>query len=150
MRLFSIFAALLITLTCGCQRISFGVITDQSISVTSDWVSISMPKPVTAKWDVQAIYLDVISKHESSIDPMGTRLQDGSVVKPEIELLTETGQVQSFRFVGFSNAELVFENDHIVRGSTFSKLRIRSPKPLVCSRIKWVSYMPEDTKTGVP
>ena len=149
-KLITVFIALLVGLISACQRITFGVIRDQPIALSSNWLSVSLSRPVTAKWDVQAIYVGVGSKHQSSTDPLGIRLEDGSIVKPEIELVTKTGEVQPFRFVGFSNADLVFENDHIARGSSFAELRIRSPKPVVCSRISWISYMPQDTKTGVP
>jgi hypothetical protein len=126
------------------------VMKSEPISADSDWRGVPLSKPVTAKWDVQVIYVDVSTKHESSVRPLGIRLEDGSTIAPEIELVGKTGQMEPFRFVGFSNSDLVFENDHIARGSSFSELRIRSPKPLVCSQIKWISYMPEDTKTGVP
>jgi hypothetical protein len=137
-------------LISSCQRITMGVIKNEPTSASADWGSIPLSKPVIAKWDVQVIYVNVSTKHQSSTDPLGIRLEDGSIIAPEIELVSKTGQREPFRFVGFSNSDLVFENDHIARGSSFSELRIRSLKPLVCSQIRWVSYMPKDTKTGVP
>jgi hypothetical protein len=81
---------------------------------------------------------------------MGIRLQDGSVVAPEIQLVETTGQSVPFEFVGFSNSELFFESERLPRGTAFSELRIRSSKPLTCSNIEWISYMPRTTKSGEP
>src|SRR5947207_6904724 len=106
-----------------CQRISMRVIEAEPISTGFGWRSIPLSKPVTAQWDVQAIYVNVETKHESSVDPLGIRLGDGSTIELEIELVSKTGQIEPFRFVGLSNSDLVFENDRIARGNSFSELR---------------------------
>jgi hypothetical protein len=140
----------LIGLISCCQRVSMAVMEAGPISSGVDWRSIPLSKPVTSKWDVQAIYVSVRTKHESSVNPLGIRLGDGSTFVPEIQLVSQTGQIEQFPFVGFSNSDLVFQNDHIDRGSSFSELRIRSAEPLVCVQLRWISYMPQDTKAGVP
>jgi hypothetical protein len=140
----------LIALISCHQRISMASIETGPIPASSDWRSVSLSQPLIAQWDVQAIYVNIETKHESSVSPLGITLGDGPAIVPEIELVGKTGQIVPFRFVGFSNSDLVFQNDHIARGSSFSELRIRSPEPLVCSQMRWISYMPQDTKTGVP
>jgi hypothetical protein len=139
-----------ISLTSSCQRINTVIIKNGPTSVSSDWSRISIPHPVTAKWDIQMIYMNIDTKHEISEKPLGIRLDDGSVITPEIELVKNTGKAEPFRFVGFSNSDLMYENEGIASGSIFSEIRIRSSKPLICSKIEWISYMPEDTKTGTP
>ena len=140
----------LIGLISCCQRVSMEVMEAGPISSGFDWRNVPLSKPVTSKWDVQAIYVSVRTKHESSVNPLGIRLGDGSTFAPEIQLVGQTGRIEEFRFVGFSNSDLVFQNDHIARGSSFSALRIRSAEPLVCGQLRWISYMPQDTKAGVP
>jgi hypothetical protein len=140
----------LIGLISCSQRISMRTLETGPIPASSDWRSVPLSEPLNAKWDVQAIYVNIETKHESSVTPLGISLGGGSTIAPEIELVDRTGQIAPFRFVGFSNSDLVFQNDHIARGSSFSELRIRSPQPLVCSQMRWISYMPKDTKTGVP
>jgi hypothetical protein len=139
----------LIGLSC-CQRVSVEAMEVGPISTGFDWRNVALSKPVTSKWDVQAIAVSVTTKHESSVNPLGIRLEDGSNFAPEIQLVDQTGRIEQFRLVGFSNSDLVFENDRIARGSSFSELRIRSAEPLVCGRLRWISYMPQDTKAGVP
>lgn len=129
------------------QRITRGIIKTSPTTVGPEWLSISLSEPVIAKWDVQVIFVNIGSKLQCSVDQVGIKLDDGSTIVPEVELVSRTGQEQPFRLSGCINAvQLLFENDQIARGSSFSELRIRSPKPLVCSRIKWMSYMPEDNK----
>jgi hypothetical protein len=141
---------LAISLTSSCQRMNTAVIKSEPTLVSSEWSIIPIAHSVTAKWDVQMIYVNIDTKHEISEKPLGIRLDDGSVVTPEIELVRNTGKAEPFRFVGFSNSDLMYENEGIATGSIFSEIRIRSSKPLICSKIEWVSYMPQDTKTGRP
>jgi hypothetical protein len=132
---------------CSRHRFSDGVITIVPTSVGSDWVNIPMTDPLTAKWDMQIIFVDVNSSFQISYNPLGIRLEDGSVAAPEAELITKSGQSQPLRLVGLISGEQVqFGSDQIPRGSSFSELRIRSPQALNCSRMSWVSYMPQDSK----
>jgi hypothetical protein len=134
----------------ACERASKVTIRSEPTPVGSEWHGISLSQPITTKWDVQMIYLKIDTQHEISLKPLGLRLVDGSIITPEIELVRNTGKVDTFRFVGFSGSDVMYENDGISRGTAFSEIRLRSPKPLQCSNIKWISYMPEDTKTGNP
>jgi hypothetical protein len=132
--------------SCRPHRFTEGIITTVPTSVGSDWVSILMVEPMTAKWDAQTIAVEVNSSFQVSYKPVGIKLNDGSVAAPEAELITKEGQRQPLRLVGLTSGELYFSSDQIARGNTFSELRIRSPKTLNCSRITWMSYMPQDSK----
>ena len=135
--------------SCG-PRVTGGDIKTGSTSVSSDWVSVPLPQPITAKWDVQLVYVDVSSPFQVSYDPLGIRLEDGTVAVPELELVTTAGQKEPFQLKGaISRTVIIFRNDQIARGTTFSELRMRSPVPLVSSRISWISCMPgEGGKVG--
>lgn len=135
--------------SCG-ERVSVAMIATGPISAGPDWHSTLLTEPVIAKWDDQAVYVHVVTKHDSSLNPMGIYLSNGPPFTPEVAMVSKAGQVERFSFVGFSNSDLHFENDHVARGTGFVELRIRSPIPVACSQIRWISYMPQDTKTGVP
>jgi hypothetical protein len=133
--------------SCRRHRFTEGVITSVPTSVGSDWVNVPMVDPFIAKWDAQIIFVDVNSSFQVSYDPMGIRLDDGSIAAPEAELINKAGQRQPLRLVGLiSGKQVQFSIDHIASGSSFSDLRIRSRKALNCSRITWMSYMPQDSK----
>jgi hypothetical protein len=134
---------------CG-PRITGGVIGSAVTPIGEQWTSIPLSHPAVAKWDVQLIYLTVSPKFRPSFAPLGIQEDDGSIITPEVKLINKAGQEQQFRLSALINGEeLVFRNDQIARRSTFSEIRIRSPKPLVCSRISWISFMPQDTKYGL-
>jgi len=142
----------MIAFTAGCrQRVTGAAISNAPTSISEQWTTIPLIHPAVAKWDVQLIYVTVSPKFRPNYSPLGMQLEDGSTVTPEVELVSKTGEEQRFRLVGVINGEqLVFRNDQIARSSTFAEVRIRSPKPFVCSRISWMSYMPQDTKNGIP
>ena len=129
---------------CRRHRFAEGVITNVPTSVGSDWVNIPMANPLIAKWDSVIIFVNVNSTFQISHDPLGIRLDDGSIAAPVAELITKTGQRHSLRLSGLTSGEVDFGSDDIAPGSSFSDLRIWSPKALRCYQITWVSYMARD------
>lgn len=137
---------------CSCgQRMTSSVISDSRLVVGPQWVQVELPQSFATTWDYQLVELTLVTKFTPSDDPWGIRLDDGSVVLPQVKLITKQGSEEGLGFEGFPGSNRVsFGNDHIARGSYVKKLEIRSPKPLILSRITWISYMPQDTKTGNP
>jgi hypothetical protein len=133
--------------SCRRQRFTEGVLTNVSTSIDADWVNIPIPDPSFVKWDSLIVFVEVNSSFQVGNDSLGIRLDDGSIGAPEAELITKAGQRKPLRLAGLDSGEGVqFSGDQIARGSTFSNLRVRSPKTLNCSRITWISYMPQDCK----
>ena len=99
-----------------------------------------MVDPLIARWDRQTILVEVNSSFQVSDAPLGIRLDDGSIAAPEAELSSKEGHRQPLRLVGLASGDFIlFGSDQIARGSSFSDLRIRSPKALHCFRITWIS-----------
>lgn len=131
--------------SCRHHRFAEGVITNVPTSVGPDWVNIPIAEPLIAKWDSLIIFVEVKSSFQVSQYPLGIGLDDGSIAAPEAELITKAGQRQPLRLVGLtSGEEAVFSSEQIPPGSSFSDLRIRSPKPLNCFVITSISYMRKD------
>jgi hypothetical protein len=143
--------ALACTLTSCQHRMSWAAISNGPLRIDSDWVEVPLTKPLSADWSTQIVRATVGTKFEASIHPMGLRLQDGTFSTPEIDLVTEGGIHQVLDLAAFENSDILqFESDRITRGTRFVRLRMRSSRPLLLSNITWISYMPEDTKTGNP
>lgn len=140
----------LVGIISSCSpRVTGGDIKTGPTSVSSDWVAIPLRQPITAKWDVLLIYVDVNSPFEVSYSPIGIRWEDGTVAVPELELVTDAGAKQAFPLAGaISRTVIIFRNDQVPRGTKFSELRLRSPVPLISSRISWISCMPGEGKIG--
>ena len=137
---------------CSCgQRINSSVISDTRLVVGPRWTQIKLPRSVAADWDYQIVELTLSTKFSDSTSPWGMKLSDGSVVLPQLKLITDRGDEDIFHFDGFLNSNVaVFGNHDIARGTHFEKLEIISAKPLALAKIVWISYMPQDTKTGNP
>jgi len=105
---------------------------------------------VSADWRSQAVICEVGTKYEINHIPFAMKLQDGSIVIPELELVSSRGVSFPFKFTGFSNTDITFDNDDVPKETRFVALRMRSSKPIVFSKLTYISYMPEDTKSGRP
>jgi hypothetical protein len=126
------------------------IISDTPITVGPDWVRVTLPQSVIAKWEYQVVYLTANTQFDPGFPGRGLKLEDGSIVLPEINLLTNAGAQYPFSLYDTNGRVLEFANRTVPVGTRFVELRIRSSKPLVFAKITWISYMPEDTKTGNP
>jgi hypothetical protein len=148
------FVVLVVLLFSSCgQRITQVIIKDSPTTVGPDWVEIPLPKRVAANWDAQQLRVIVSTKFEESTHPWGIKLADGSIVVPEFALATDGEANYDLHLEGFADSntvEILFGSDIVPKGSRFAQLRARCSKPIVLSRVEWISYMPENTKTGYP
>lgn len=151
----SVLLACLLLLVLGLgacrERISRAVISDVPVIVGKEWTHIQLTDSVVARWRHQVIRATTVTKFEDTVSPWGLKLSDGNIVNPEIEAVAVSGVKYNFKLEGFRNgATISFENDSIPQGTQFRGFEMRSSSPLEFSNIIWVSYMPEDTKSGNP
>ena len=144
--------ASLCALSSCSQRITQVVIDTDPLTIGPDWTQVSLPSSVNAEWDSQIIRLTLNTKFDLSDNHEGIKLEDGSVAHPEADLLTDSGAKHNFSCGGYvgTNSGVDCVNLQLPRGTHFVQLRMRSSRPIVVSKIVWISYMPEDTKTGIP
>jgi len=139
---------------CSCrQRITSSMISEAPIKIDSDWVQIALPQTTIAQWQSQEIRLTSATPFEPSTNPWGLKLKDGSIAVLELKVVAEERKEYVLDFDGFAlseSDEILFESNKIPQGTRLTQLRIRCTQPLVVSKIAWISYMPSDTKTGVP
>jgi hypothetical protein len=133
------------------QRITRVVIDDAAVTVGPTDVDVQLQQPVVAEWDYQVLRLTVLTKFSDALDPLGLKLDDQSVVVPGVDLVTDQGVKYTFKLSGFRNSDIVdFDNGRIERNTRFVRLQMRCAEPIVVSKVNWISYMPQDTKTGNP
>ena len=138
--------------SCGPPRITFFQVSNASLTVGPDWVELSPVQPPTADWDEQEVKVSVPdNRFNLNLNPLGLKREDGVILIPEVDATTAQGTLQRFRFDGLSGPDdLTFASDKIPRGTRFVRLRIRCSALITISKVTWISYMPEDTKAGVP
>ena len=148
-----IFFAVLCALSSCRHRIREIVIESDPLKIGQEWVQIALPPSVSAEWQYQTVRLTLTTKFALNINPGGIRLEDGSVTLPEVDLIADSGARHTFACGGYERSDGVgvdcFSAD-VPRGTHFVQLRMRSLQPIILSKIIWISYMPQDTKTGVP
>ena len=133
------------------QRVTRVVIDDAAVTVDRTGIDVQLRQPVVADWDYQVLRMTVLTKFSDVTDPLGLKLDDQSVVVPEVDLVTDKGEKYMFKLSGFLNSDIVdFDNGRIDRNTRFVRLQMHCAKPIVVSKVNWISYMPQDTKTGNP
>lgn len=144
----------LIVLACaltGCsQRITSIDLLARPIMIGPEWIEIQLPPKVIAEWRFQIIRETVETPHSDELNPAGLEMHDGSIAIQTVEFVRASGTKDVFSFDGFVNRDIDFSNLKVSQGTHFIAVRLRCSMPLMISRMIFMSYMPEDTKTGVP
>ena len=81
----------------------------------------------------------------------GIHLNDGTVLRLEVELVDEAGTIQPLRLSGFSKQGSTIRADYspmrdtkgFVEGRKFTQVRIRSDIPFDCMQVVWIDYDPK-------
>lgn len=111
----------------------------KDVEITTEWTDLTMTAPMKAEQDRQMIVLSGNGLDTRSFEAV---LPDGTVVKPEIQIIDDQGSVydtrlstMNYRGPGFGPAKgLAFPKDR-----TYVKLRVRSDIPFKITKIYWVS-----------
>lgn len=121
----------------------------KDIAVTSDWTEITIKPAISAEYRHQSINL-ITPNIDSNSKFDGIHLQDGTVLRPELELIDEKGSIQPLALSGFTRKYDLAANYGAAEGTLgFSKsrkfvtLRIKSDFPFACKSISWVDYDPK-------
>jgi hypothetical protein len=116
-----------------------------NLGVSSEWIDITPQKPLTAKKDCNEIFLSIdgyLYNHEKPFDQI--KMPDGTVVKPEIQMVDQDGIAYPMTFgcrvgnsLGFRGVPST-KRDRSVRNRVYMKVGIRSDKPVTLSKVSWV------------
>lgn len=117
---------------------------DQEISgpttISSEWREIVPRQPIRVERQIQYMTLDVADPFEPVYDKWSLRLGDGSVVKPEVQLVDENGNVYNLTSPALDNKGIAFRNSDLPKDRVYRSVRIRSDKPIRLTRIYWRCY----------
>ena len=62
-------------------------------TLTQEWMEIALETPLKPDRDVQAVILHLAEPYEADLKVDGVRLADGSLVKPEVQLVDTAGRL---------------------------------------------------------
>jgi hypothetical protein len=121
----------------------------ENIEINSVWLEISFEKPLEPNKQVQKILLAIENfedRHDDFFSIM-IKLQDGTIINPEIEIVDETGKTYRLKVasihgnaVGFSPNENLHGTYKFPKDAVYKTVRIRSDNPFFCKMIYWYDY----------
>ncbi|HEV8426984.1 MAG TPA: hypothetical protein VGQ41_03660 [Pyrinomonadaceae bacterium] len=114
-------------------------------TLTQEWTEITLETPLKPERDVQAVMLHLAEPYEADLQLNGVRLPDGSLVKPEVQLVDTAGNTYSLNYYGLFGRQLViFTLRDQLMGREYRTVRIRSDKPIHSRRFFWRCYYTRD------
>src|SRR5689334_6889668 len=114
-------------------------------TLTSQWVDITLDKPLKPQRGVQAVMLYLADPYEADLEMKGVRMGDGSFVKPEVQLVDTAGNTYLLEYYGlFGRKLIIFTLRDQLMGREYRTVRVRSEKPIHCREIFWRCYYTRD------
>jgi hypothetical protein len=110
------------------------------MTISSQWIEIVPKKPLSVQRQIQYMILDVIDPFDPDYDQWSLRLQDGSIVTPEVQLVDESGNTYNLTSPALDSKGIGFRNSELPKDRAYRAVRIRSNKPIKLSRIYWRCY----------
>lgn len=121
----------------------------ENVQITSEWLEIRPETALETTKKVQNIEL-LIEGYENDIhknDCGNIQLEDGTYIKPEVEIVDENGKTYQLRdgqrggnLIGFSPNKKIHGTHSFPKDVTYKTIRIRSDKPFLCKGVYWTDY----------
>jgi hypothetical protein len=115
-------------------------------TLTSEWSEFTPPKPLKPTKQVQVLVLVVAEPlTKSNLDLEHVKLNDGTVVQPEIQLVDQFGNIfvadvsQSATPSPYNNSVFGYVSG-LPQDRTYTKVRVKSDRELKVSRIVWYCW----------
>ena len=117
-----------------------------SIEITSQWLEIKPEPPLNSSKKIQLVLLELAGDYTPDFQSQGIRFSDGLSVVPEVQLVDENGKVFPLKLVMVNHrdrsgssvmARVGFGAPDLPQDKDYRMVRIRSDKPIECSRIVW-------------
>ena len=113
-------------------------------TTTAQWLEITPYFPLKVSRQRHMVALDLDSSIRTETNGAGLILPDGSVVRPEVELVSKAGKKYELNlpslFVSNTETLAYFSGENLPTDQTYVTVRIRSDKPVRCKRIFWRNY----------
>lgn len=122
---------------------------DQELAGTtttgSQWLEIVPKSPLRVERQRHMIALDLDRSINAEREGSGLVLPDGSIVRPQVELVGQDGTIYELNKPSFflsNTGEILayFSGSDLPSDKAYIKVRIRSDRPVRCNRIFWRNY----------
>ena len=115
-------------------------------TTTSEWLEIAPKSQLKVERQRHMVALELDESIRTENEGSGLVLPDGSVVRPQVELIDEDDETYELNvpslFVSASKGQTLayFSARDLPKNKSYIKVRIRSDKPVRCKRIFWRNY----------
>ncbi len=111
------------------------------VLVSSEWTEITPSSSMKADRQIQAVVFIIDGyRHNVSDNKWQIKLLDETVVKPEVQIFDENGNVYDLHDSGRSNNDINFTPEssaEFPEDRSYTKIRIRSDKSFKVSKVIW-------------
>jgi len=127
-------------------------LTDRDIAgataITSQWLEIGPAPPLKPAGKQSFVILELEGDYTPDFQAQMLRFPDGSLGMPEVQLVDQRGQVFPLRFLMVHHRDRTgssvmggagFGAPDLPADRSYGKVRVRSDKPVKCSKIIWRS-----------
>jgi hypothetical protein len=141
-------SAVLFVFTAGRFYRWYDPYLDQELAgptITSpQWLEITPESPLKITRRRHLVALDLDKSISTDQNGAGLILRDGSIVRPQVELVSEDGTTyelnQPSLFTSNTETLAYFTGEELPKDKTYVRVRIRTDKPVRCKRIFWRNY----------
>jgi hypothetical protein len=121
------------------------------VTLTDQWLEITFPEPIKPEREITEIVIWFAEGTNYCDDSKGEgiRLADGSAVMPEVYLTNQDEKIYEFKKISGldkSGIALRWSLTNLPKDKAYTKIHLKSSKPLECRQIVWRNYNPWDYK----
>jgi hypothetical protein len=117
------------------------------VTISSEWMEITPQEPLKPEHEVNAVTLMFASEYIPDYKENGLRFSDGTVMVPEVQLIDQDGKVYALgiesmgpKGMGFAFFDPISHLESLPKDKVYRTVRIRSDKPIECSKLVWRGY----------
>ena len=119
-----------------------------STAITSQWLEIAPVPPLKASGKTSFVILELEGDYTPDFQAQMLRFPDGALAMPEAQLVDQQGNVFPLHFLMVHHRDRTgsnimggagFGTPDLPTDRSYDKVRVRSDKPLKCSKIIWRS-----------
>lgn len=120
---------------------------------STEWLEITPESPLKITRQRHLVALDLDKSIRTEQNGAGLILRDGSIVRPQVELVSEDGTIYELNrpslYESATETLAYFTGEDLPKDKTYVRVRIRSDKPVRCKRIFWRNYNPWDAESPI-
>jgi hypothetical protein len=132
----------------ACDR-AISTVADQSVDLSSDWVSITPKERLVVREPVgrrlEIVLPPGVDVHMAKDGKGRVSLPDGKAASVEAQLIDRNGETWHFDWAGWAgnsreDTRLIIPIEGLPDGDVITTVKLRSSNPFRCVKVEWAAY----------